>query len=160
MMLEPWGGLRVVDLYAGSGALGIEALSRGAEYVDFAESSRPALIALERNLESLGLGERATVWRLELPSRLGRMREALEAADVVLLDPPYGGSEARRALEALDQSAALRPGCRIVVEHHAKDAVPSVAGVLERAGERRYGETQITLYGPRGRSTRAEESGA
>jgi len=67
MMLEPWEGLRVVDLYAGSGALGIEALSRGAAWADFAEASRQALAALERNLEALELGERAGVWR-KIPS--------------------------------------------------------------------------------------------
>lgn len=161
MMLEPWSGLHVVDLYAGSGALGIEALSRGARHVNFAESSRHALLALEQNLESLGLSERATVWKLDLPSGMGRLREALEEADVVLMDPPYGGTEARRALEALDRSAVLRTGCRVVLEHHAKDEVPPVTGELERAGERRYGETQITFYGPRGKlATRAEEPGA
>ena len=149
MMLEPWLGLRVVDLYAGSGALGIEGLSRGAAYVDFVESSRAALVALEQNLAALDLGERACVWRLELPFGLKRLREALGAADVVLLDPPYGGSEARRALEALDRSATLRASCRVVLEHHAKDAVPATAGGLTRAGERRYGETMITFYGTR-----------
>ncbi len=68
MMLEPLGGLRVVDLYAGSGALGIEALSRGAIHVDFVESARQALAALAGNLEALGLGASATVWPLVLPA--------------------------------------------------------------------------------------------
>ena len=161
MMLEPWQGLRVVDLYAGSGALGIEALSRGAGFVDFVESSRHALVALERNLEALGLTEQAVVWRLVLPSGLKRLQPVLEQADIVLMDPPYGGSEARRALQALERSAALKVGCRVVLEHHAKDDVPSSAGALIRVGDRKYGETQITLYGPRGRDeARAEEPGA
>jgi len=90
-----------------------------------------------------------------------RLREALRAADVVLLDPPYGGSEARRALEALDRQAVLRAGCRVVLEHHAKDAVPAAAGALMRAGDRRYGETMITFYGTRDAGApRAEEPGA
>ncbi len=161
MMLEPWEGLRVVDLYAGSGALGIEGLSRGAQHVDFAESSRAALIALEQNLEALELRARATVWRLELPSGMKRLKQVLEAADVVLLDPPYGGSQARRALEALERSAVLRAECRVVLEHHAKDDVPSATEELERADARRYGETQITFYGPREPNvTRAEEPDA
>ena len=126
MMLEPWGGARVVDLYAGSGALGIEALSRGAEHVDFAEQSRHALVALEQNLE------------------------ALEAAHVILLDPPYGGAQARHALDELDRTAKLRAECRVALEHHSKDDVPAAAGRLVRSGERRYGETQITFYVPRG----------
>ena len=161
MILEPWTGLRVVDLYAGSGALGIEALSRGAVWVDFVESARGALVALERNLETLELGARTRVWRLELPMGLKRLREALEAADVVLLDPPYGGREARQALEALDQSAALRAGCQVVLEHHSKDEIPAAAGGLARVGERRYGETMITFFRPRAEAaTRAEEPGA
>ena len=161
MMLEPWTGLRVVDLYAGSGAMGIEALSRGAAHVDFVESARGALVALAKNLESLELGERASVWSLGLPMGLTRLHAALAAADVVLLDPPYGGAEARRALEALDRSAALRAGCRVVLEHHAKDAIPDAAGGLIRAGERRYGETMISFYRPRAEAaTQAEEPGA
>jgi 16S rRNA (guanine966-N2)-methyltransferase len=161
MLLEPWEGLRVVDLYAGSGALGIEALSRGAEHVDFAERSRRALASLEVNLESLGLEPRATVWRIELPKGLKRMRQALERADIVLLDPPYGGAEARQALQVLSESAVLRPGCRVALEHHSKDEVPVVAGQLERTEQRKYGETQITFYGPRTKEpARAEEPSA
>jgi 16S rRNA (guanine966-N2)-methyltransferase len=158
MTLEPWQGLRVVDLYAGSGALGIEALSRGAAFVDFVESSRHALVALDENLGALDVGERSRVWRLELPHGLKRLREALAAADVVLLDPPYGGAAARATLESLDRQAVLRESCRVVLEHHAKDAVPAETGRLARTGERRYGETMITFYGSRGAGApRAEE---
>ena len=160
MMLEPWEGARVVDLYAGSGALGIEALSRGAAYVDFAEQSRHALVALERNLETLDVADRARVWRLELPSGLKRMRTALEAAHVILMDPPYGGAEARHALDELDRTATLREGCRVVLEHHAKDEVPAVAGRLERSGERRYGETQVTFFTQRGGDSPRDEEPA
>ena len=161
MTIEPWTGLRVVDLYAGSGALGIEALSRGAAFVDFAESSRHALEALEDNVESLGIAERTRVWRVALPAGLARMRECLERADVVLMDPPYGGDEARRALESLGRAAALAPQCRVVLEHHAKDDMPPETAALERIAERRYGETQITYYGPRREDdARTREPGA
>ncbi len=149
MMLEPWQGARVVDLYAGSGALGIEALSRGAAHVDFVEQSRHALVALQQNLETFDLGDRARVWRLALPSGLKKLCEALERADVILLDPPYGGTQARQALDTLDRVATLRAGCRVALEHHSKDVVPESAGRLDRNGERRYGETQITFYAPR-----------
>ena len=150
MMLEPWEGRRVVDLFAGSGALGIEALSRGAERVDFVESSPPALAALGRNLDMLELGGRATVWRTPLPGGLSRLRDRLAEADVVLLDPPYGGAAARRTLEALARPGLLRDGCRVVVEHHAKDALADRVGGLERASTRAYGETHLTFYEPRG----------
>jgi 16S rRNA (guanine966-N2)-methyltransferase len=146
MMLEPLAGLRVVDLYAGSGALGIEALSRGAVHADFAEADRGALRALRANLDTLGLAACATVWASSLPRGLARMRETLAAADLVLLDPPYGGEAARGALEALEASGALGAGTRVVVEHHVKDDLPEQCGALELERARRYGETQVTVY--------------
>ncbi len=146
MMLEPWEGRRVVDLYAGSGALGIEALSRGAAHVDFVERSAPALAVLRTNLEALGVLDRAHVWRVALPGGIARLREPLAAADVVLADPPYGGGEARRALAALGAADVLPRGCRVVLEHHVKDAVPDAVGRMGRAGTRRYGETVVTWY--------------
>jgi len=152
MVLEPWTDLRVVDLYAGSGGLGIEALSRGAAHVDFVESSRGALEALEQNLATLDVGERARVWRLVLPDGMRSLGPALATADVVLLDPPYGGSDARRMLERLAEPGALRVGARVALEHHAKDDIGGAFGAIERVSERAYGETHITLFEVRGAS--------
>lgn len=146
MSLEPFDGLRVVDLFAGSGALAIEALSRGAERADVAESDPGALRVLKANLAALDLAARVTVWPLELPRGLRRMREALAAADLVLADPPYGGAVARATLAALGEPGTLAAGARVVVEHHVKDALPETAGALARERERRYGETQVTIY--------------
>jgi 16S rRNA (guanine966-N2)-methyltransferase len=146
MMLEPFRDLRVVDLYAGSGALGIEALSRGAAHADFAESDRGALRVLDANLTGLGLAGRCTVWPVVLPRGLSRMREALAAADLVLADPPYGGGPACATLAALGEPGVLRAGARVVVEHHGKDVLPERPGTLARERERRYGETQVSLY--------------
>jgi 16S rRNA (guanine966-N2)-methyltransferase len=146
MSLEPLAGLRVVDLFAGSGALGIEALSRGARFADFVEGSAVARRVLERNLEALGLGDRARVWSLALPRGLSRLREALRAADVVLADPPYGGEEARALLMGLGRADVLLPGARVVVEHHAKDDLPEGADRLSRTRSRRYGETVVSTY--------------
>lgn len=145
MTLEPLQGLRVVDLYAGSGALGIEALSRGAEHADFVESGRAARAALEENLEALDLRARSTLWPLALPGALGRMRDPIARADVILLDPPYGGDEARALLESL-APMAMKPGVRVILEHHSRDRVPEECGVLRRTRERRYGETQVSTY--------------
>ena len=98
MSLEPLTGTRVADLFAGSGALGIEALSRGASRVDFVEASALARRALEANLERLGLADVATVWPLELPQGLKRMKGPLGAADLVLLDPPTAAASPRRTV--------------------------------------------------------------
>ena len=146
MALEPLAGLGVVDLFAGSGALGIEARSRGAVRVDFVESDRDARRALEANLESLELTARSTVWGLELPRGLGRLVQALRAADLVMLDPPYGGEAARGVLAVLGTPGALRSGARVVVEHHHRDRLPEREGALRRMRERRYGETAVSTY--------------
>jgi len=146
MTLEPLVGLRVVDLYAGSGALGIEALSRGAVWADFVEMASAARVTLETNLKSLGLETRARIWHLTLPRGLGRMGQALAAADLVLADPPYGGVEAREVLATLGGTGTLRRGARVVIEHHAKDEVPQRIGTLRRDRERHYGETVVTTY--------------
>jgi 16S rRNA (guanine966-N2)-methyltransferase len=146
MSLEPLAGLRVVDLFAGSGALGIEALSRGAAWVDFVEAARPALDVLGRNLEALGLSGRCRVWPLRLPGGLVKLGDALAGADLVLADPPYGGEDACAVLEALGESGRLAAGARVVLERHQKDDVPSRAGDLALVRERRYGETTVNLY--------------
>lgn len=146
MALEPLSGARVVDLFAGSGALGIEALSRGAAEADFVESHAAARAALSANLVALGLAERGRVWRLRLPQGLRRLGPVLAAADLVLADPPYGGGLARETLRALGEPGILRAGTRVVFEHHAKDELPERCGGLERTRARRYGETEVTTF--------------
>lgn len=146
MSLEPLAGLRVVDLFAGSGALGIEALSRGAEHVDFVERRRPALVVLRDNLAALRVEDRSGVWALDLPRGLGQLAAVLAAADLVLADPPYGDDLGRRCLAALGAPGVLPDAARVVIEHHAKDSLPETAGALRQVRARRYGETQVTLY--------------
>ncbi len=150
MALEPLADLRVADLFAGSGALGIEALSRGAAHAHFLEPSRPALAALHANLAALGLTQRSTVWPLRWPEALRRVGSALADCDLVLADPPYRQDYARDVLERLG-GQALKPGSRVVLEHHAKVTLPPRAGGLERERERSYGETVITWYRREGR---------
>jgi len=139
-------GARVLDLYAGTGALGIEALSRGAAHVDFVDSDRSARMTLEENLAALGANDRAHVWALGLPHGLRRLTASLTAADLVLVDPPYGGEDARAVLRELGGAGALKPGAKVVLERHQKDEVPEAVGMLSRVRERRYGETVVDLY--------------
>jgi 16S rRNA (guanine966-N2)-methyltransferase len=146
MSLGDLSGRHVVDLFAGSGALGIEALSRGAAHVDFVDSDRNAREALERNLAALEARERARIWPLTLPRGLARLAAQLRRADLVLADPPYGGADARAVLEALGRANVLQDGCRVVLERHQKDDVHGGAGALVLARERRYGETVVNFY--------------
>jgi 16S rRNA (guanine(966)-N(2))-methyltransferase RsmD len=146
MALEPLAGLTVVDLYAGSGALGIEALSRGANLAHFVERDRGALAALRVNLQTLGVEARARVWPITLPAGLERLASEWPSVDLVVADPPYGGVVARAILLGLGTMGRLRTGARVVIEHHAKDGLPEHAGTLARLRERRYGETTVSTY--------------
>ena len=128
-------GARVLDLYAGSGALGLEALSRGAASADFVEKDPRSLRALEQNIESLGAGDFATVYRkaaLPFAEALGRLDY-----DVAFADPPYAQGEAR----ALAKRWVENPFSTVLsVEHSADDALP------EGGTTRKYGTTAITFY--------------
>lgn len=146
MALGPLEGVRVVDLFAGSGALAIEALSRGAEWADLVDHDRRAREAIERNLTDLALTERARVWPVRLPAGLARLSGSLGSAHVVFADPPYGGADARAVLSGLGKPGVLQPGTRVVLETHSKDVVPEVDGLLVRERERRYGETVVHVY--------------
>jgi 16S rRNA (guanine(966)-N(2))-methyltransferase RsmD len=146
MALEPLVDLKVVDLFAGSGALGIEALSRGAGHVDFVEEEARALAVLRENLRALELESEAKIWRLSLPRGLKRLEAVLADADLVLLDPPYGGGRALAVLEALGKASRLRSGTRVVVEHHGRDILPASCGALAREREREYGQTRVSTY--------------
>ncbi len=135
---------RVLDLFAGTGALGIEALSRGAKQAVFVERDAAALVALRANLEGLGLREsEAEVRRAEALGALRGARKHSETYDLVLIDPPYRrasdlGGELALALESL-----LEPQARVVVEsdHRASLQLP-----WELEKERRYGDTSITIH--------------
>ena len=150
MALGPLDGARVVDLYSGSGALAIEALSRGAAWADLVDADRHARNAAHRNLEELDLLSRVRLWPLRLPGGLSRLEAVLAAADLVFADPPYGGDDARALLARLAR-AGLKPGARFVLETHAKDDVPAAAGQLVHERERRYGETVVHVFGVGGR---------
>jgi 16S rRNA (guanine966-N2)-methyltransferase len=136
-------GAAVLDLYAGSGALGVEAVSRGAAAVVFVERAPLCLSVLRANIESLGLGPIARIVRGDAPRAVERLGRSGDHFDLVLLDPPYASHEVGRALEALVASGVLAAGAMVVVESGRRHPVPEVAG-LASIDERRYGDTVIT----------------
>ena len=139
-------GLRVLDLFAGTGALGIEALSRGAAEGVFVEDHPESLKVLRRNLEDLDLADRTTVWPLPVAAALKKLAGRGERFGLAFLDPPYGGGDAAAALTALASLNLLLPGARVVVEHSRRESLPEACGALTRLEVRRYGDTQVAFY--------------
>lgn len=128
-------GARAADLFAGSGALGLEALSRGAEHVIFVERSRAALTALRSNIESLGAGPRARVVARDVFRWIGSLEPG--AFDLALADPPYERGDAVRLVEGFLE----RPFAgELWIEHRISEILPVPAD----ARTRRYGDTAIT----------------
>ena len=150
-ILEPdLRGATFLDLFAGSGAAGIEALSRGAAHATFVERDAGAIRTIKANLQRTGLAERATVTRGEVLAWLRDPARATEPArDLALLDPPYEETAAlTAALEAL--GPLLTPNARVVAKHFWRDAPPARVGLLASERERRFGETTLTFYRPVG----------
>jgi 16S rRNA (guanine966-N2)-methyltransferase len=152
-------GARVLDLYAGTGALGIEALSRGALEAVFIERAPVALAVLRANLESLALTTAARVLAGDAVRGIERLGREAARFDLVLLDPPYAAGEVGRALEALVAAQVLAPGATVVVESGRRHPVPGVEG-LAPIDERRYGDTVITRLAAARLDERAEPAGA
>jgi 16S rRNA (guanine966-N2)-methyltransferase len=138
-------GVGALDLYAGTGALGIESLSRGVASVVFVERAPRSLAILTRNLAALDLTQRSRILREDVSRGLRRLgREGLRFG-LVLVDPPYGSEEGERALHALVESGVLAPQGTVVVERSRRHPLPTIAG-LERIDERRYGDTVIDRF--------------
>jgi 16S rRNA (guanine966-N2)-methyltransferase len=131
---------RVLDLYAGSGAVGIEALSRGAAHVDFVERGVRALQAIRQNLERTGLAASASVHDLDVLRFLSDGTGP--AYDIAVLDPPYAERAILAPLERL--VPRLRPGATVVVKHFWRTQIPELAA-LQPQRVRRFGETSLTF---------------
>ncbi len=135
-------GARVIDLFAGTGALGLEALSRGAAFALFVDDGAQARGLIRENVEALGLGGVTRLFRRDA-TRLGAA-DKFAPADLVFCDPPYGRDLAPRALTACAQGGWMRPGALVVVEESIEvDAVlPEGFTALET---RDYGDTRVTF---------------
>lgn len=137
-------GTAVLDLYAGSGVMGVEALSRGASRVVFVERDPKVLALLRQNIAALGLEAQVEMVRGDAVRSVPRLARAGECFDLVLLDPPYESGELGKALPALAEGLVVAEEGTLVVEHGRRHPVPESSdwAVLE---EWPYGETQVTL---------------
>ena len=142
-------GAKVLDLFSGSGALGIEALSRGAAHVTFVDRSGFCVRAIAENLKSIGVEpSRCQVIRSEAVAAIRRLEG--RSFDGVLLDPPYGADLAIKSLNALSRYAIVASSGWVVAEHDKRDSLPPLTEgkearlVLQR--QERYGDTVLSIY--------------
>ena len=133
----------VLDLYAGSGALGIEALSRGAGRCDFVERDASNAAIIRENLSAPGLEEQGKVHR----TTAERAPERLSGPyTVIFADPPYADDAAVAALDGVARSSLVDGQTTLVLEHSSRRAAPERLGRLDLAWSRRYGDTQVSFY--------------
>jgi len=140
-------GKRVLDLYAGSGAFGFEALSRGAIHATFVENNSRCLAAIEANAESLAIPDsRREIIRGSVLSMLFRLQKDGNMYDIIFLDPPYHKDMAKNCLLYIDDYDILTEFGLVVTEHFRKDSLETELNTLERVTERKYGDSLITIY--------------
>jgi len=138
-------GVSVLDLFAGTGTLGLEALRRGAARVVLVEHDRRHAAALRARIASEGLEREAVVWCEDAADAIERLARAGDRFDLILLDPPYGHGWLPRALAALVRTGLLSPGGLIVAEGHWRDRPEPPEG-LALSREARYGETVLWYF--------------
>ena len=136
-------GARVLDLYAGTGALGIEALSRGATWADFVESHPRRCQDIRDSLKEMSLETQGRVYR----AKVERALDVLEGGyDLVLIDPPYDLDPWNNLMDQLDGGSLLRESALVIAEHHRDLQMAERYGRLTRSTSRRHGDTSISIY--------------
>ena len=138
-------GARFLDLFAGTGANGIEALSRGAAWALFADNSAIALRTVVANLKRTRLAQRASCQRMTIPGRLATL-EVEAPFDIIFADPPHEFRDFNPLLDPIRHRELLAPGGIIVLEHAASTEIPNDAGGFSRTRERAYGATALSFF--------------
>lgn len=134
---------RVLDLYAGSGSVGIEALSRGAESVDFVEQNRVACEVISDNLRHTGFESQGQAHQTNVGAFLARVHEPY---DFVIMDPPYADPDIVATMETLGSSAAVEDGTILLIGHSPRVELPEQAGALRCLRRRCHGDSCFSIY--------------
>jgi len=137
-------GLRILDLFAGTGSMGIEALSRGAACAAFVDVYAPAISLIKKNLERCGLEDRANVFKLRVGPAIRRLERKGGSFDIIFVDPPYLKDLVNPTLEILATSTLVGPSSIVIVEHHPKEPIKPLNG-LAVTDIRRYGQTNVSF---------------
>ena len=135
----------VLDLFAGTGALGLEALSRGAQNAIFIETHKNTLSVLRRNVDAFGLENRATIIKWDILKNLDCLRALSTRIDLVFLDPPYAKNLIEPTLSNLHASGCLEASARIIVEHSPREAIPEDEMPFHLVDQRSYGKTLVSF---------------
>jgi 16S rRNA (guanine966-N2)-methyltransferase len=145
--LMPWlPEARVLDLFAGAGGVGLEALSRGAAHATFVERDARAVQALRANVTALGVERAARIVRDDVRRALQTLRRGGGRFDIVFLDPPYDGDDVATTLDSVGGVDLLADGAVVVAQHLTKRAPPTSIGGLRAFRARRFGETTLTFF--------------
>lgn len=132
-----------LDLYAGSGALGFEALSRGAKGVDFVEQNERASVLIKKNLAGLGFSDRARVYKSPVRKAITFLDKNY---DIIFLDPPYSSKELTSVLDSLSQAKIADKGTILAIPHSSRTELESAYGLFHLHRQRRHGDTTVSIY--------------
>jgi 16S rRNA (guanine(966)-N(2))-methyltransferase RsmD len=145
-------GCRLVDLYAGTGAVGIEAISRGAEHVWFAENAAPALASLRQNLAALKINRNFTLEDRGVGAMLQRLSKLPQPVDLVYLDPPYDAEDEYSGtlnfFGSVRGKAILAPHALVIAEHSSKAKLAACYGMLEQTRLLKQGDAALSFFSP------------
>jgi 16S rRNA (guanine966-N2)-methyltransferase len=139
-------GGQVLDLFAGTGGLGIEALSRGMDKGIFIDIEKKSVDTVQHNLEAAGFTDKAEIYRNDAGRALKLLGKRGLQFDLVFLDPPYKMKAIAELITSLEEQALLEPNAWIIVEHDAEDDLAGKIGTLQLKKRAEYGETAITIY--------------
>jgi 16S rRNA (guanine(966)-N(2))-methyltransferase RsmD len=139
-------GVKVLDLFAGTGNLSIEALSRGADRALLVDASARSGAAMKDNLRRLGFAAQSEVWVAPVSRSLRTLGRRKESFDLIFLDPPYDRGLAGRSLEIIAECRLLRETGTLVIEHSERETLQPRYGSLQLHDQRRYGDTRLSFY--------------
>jgi 16S rRNA (guanine966-N2)-methyltransferase len=142
-------GKRVLDLFAGTGNLGIEALSRGAEKTIFVERGRQALRLIQKNLHQSGLEDQSEIIPKDVNRAIGILKQRGESFDVILMDPPYEKGLIQKTLMKLDSHPVYYGDSLLVIEHNRREPLPDHVEGWDLIRQQRIGDTLISFLVPR-----------
>lgn len=135
-----------LDLFSGTGGIGIEALSRGAKHVVFIDAGIKSIKVLKGNLEHLNINDNVEVFNTDYSTAVGKLYKHKKQFDIIFIDPPYRVGMAESALKEIDNNPILAQSGMIIVEHDTKDDMPESVGELYKYRIKQYGSTCLSFY--------------